>query len=101
MQLAGQGAFALQLVDSYYKAGAADKGKAIIEKALGIYDNELGYFFALDQKLIQTKDVNETIQRDLFYLQRMQQIARSNGDTELAKKITDISQLQFNNYSGI
>jgi hypothetical protein len=31
----------------------------------------------------------------------MQQIARNNGDTELAKKITDISQLQFNKYSGI
>ena len=93
--------FAIQLVDSYYKAGAPEKGKAIIEKALDIYNNELDYFFSLQPKYIQTADVNESIQRDLFYLQRMQQIARTNGDTELAKKITDISQQQFQKYSGM
>ncbi len=92
--------FALQLVDSYYKAGAAEKGKAIMEEALDTYNNELDYFFSLDPQLIQTQDVNEAIQRDLFYLQRMQQIARNNGDTELSKKITDTSQLQFQKYTG-
>ncbi len=92
--------FALQLVDSYYKAGAAEKGKAIMEEALDTYNNELDYFFSLDPQLIQTQDVNEAIQRDLFYLQRMQQIAQNNGDTELSKKITDTSQLQFQKYTG-
>ncbi len=92
--------FALQLVDSYYKAGAAEKGKAIMEEALDTYNNELDYFFSLEPHLIQTQDVNEAIQRDLFYLQRMQQIAQNNGDTELSKKITDTSQLQFQKYTG-
>ena len=93
--------FAIQLVDSYYKAGAADKGRAVIEKAMNIYNNELDYFFSLQPKFLQTKDINETIQRDLFYLQRMQQIARSNGDTELAKKVTEITQAQFQKYSSM
>lgn len=93
--------FAIQLVDSYYKAGAADKGRAVIEKAMNIYNNELDYFFSLKPKFLQTKDITETIQRDLFYLQRMQQIARSNGDTELAKKVTEITQAQFQKYSSL
>ena len=91
--------FAIQLIDSYYKAGAANKGKATIEKAMNIYNNELDYFFSLEPKFIQTNDINETIQRNLFYLQRMQQIAQSNGDTELAEKVTEIAQAQFQKYS--
>jgi len=93
--------FAIQLVDSYYKAGAADKGRAVIEKAMNIYNNELDYFFSLQPKFLQTKDINETIQRDLFYLQRMQQIARSNGDTKKKKKVTEITQAQFQKYSSM
>jgi len=84
--------FATELADSYYKAGATEKGKSILEHAFEIYDDELGYYFSLDRKFTQTKSVNEEIQRNLFYIQRMERTVRSSGDTEFAQKISNAFQ---------
>ena len=84
--------FTMELADSYFKAGAVEKGKMILEQAFEIFNDELGYYFSLDLKLIQTKSVNEEIQRGLFYLQRMERAARNSGDEEFAKKISDAFQ---------
>ena len=90
--------FAMELADSYYKAGANDKAKAILEQALEIYNDELGYYFSLNPKFIQTKSVNEELQRNLFYMQRMEQAARNSGDIEFATKISEAFQAHLNNY---
>jgi tetratricopeptide (TPR) repeat protein len=84
--------FTMELADSYYKAGASQKGKAIMEQAFEVFNDELGYYFSLDLRFIQTKSVNEEIQRGLFYLQRMERAARTGGDDEFAKKINDAFQ---------
>jgi tetratricopeptide (TPR) repeat protein len=84
--------FAMELADSYFNAGAKEKGKAALEQALELYNDELGYYFSLDNKFLQTKSVNEEIQRNLFYLQRMERTARNSGDTEFAKIIGDAFQ---------
>ena len=91
--------FTIELADSYYKAGAEEKGKAVLDSALEIYDDELGYYFSLDRKLIQTKSVNEEIQRNLFYMQRMERTARSSGDTEFAQKISELFQAHIMNFN--
>lgn len=87
--------FALELADSYIKAGANEKGKAILEQAFARYNDELGYFFSLKPKFIQSKSINEEIQRNLFYFQRMERSARQSGDTEFAKTIGDAFQAQI------
>jgi tetratricopeptide (TPR) repeat protein len=92
--------FSLELADNYYKAGANEKGKAIIEEATDIFNDELNYFLSLDRKLIQSAALNEEIQRNLFYLQRMERTARTNGDTELSQKIGDALKLHAARYSG-
>ncbi len=84
--------FAMELADSYFKAGAKEKGKAVLEQAFETYNDELGYYFSLDRKFLQTKSINEEIQRDLFYMQRMERTARNSGDTEFAKKISETFQ---------
>ncbi|MCF6334100.1 MAG: DUF2723 domain-containing protein [Draconibacterium sp.] len=84
--------FAMELADSYFKAGAKEKGKAVLEQAFETYNDELGYYFSLDRKFLQTKSINEEIQRDLFYMQRMERTARNSGDTEFAKKISEAFQ---------
>jgi tetratricopeptide (TPR) repeat protein len=91
--------FAMELAESYFKAGAVDKGKAMVETAFGTFDNELGYYLSLDRKLIQTQDVNEEIQRNMFYLQKMERMVRNSGDTELAKKIADSLQAYFEKFN--
>ncbi len=91
--------FGLQLVENYYNAGAMEKGKAAVEKAFAVFDNELGYFFSMDPRFINDPSVNEEIQRTLFYMQKIERMARTNGDTELATKIGEAVQAHFEKYN--
>lgn len=91
--------FAMELAESYFKAGAKEKGETVLEQAFETYDDELGYYFSLGKKFIQTKSINEEIQRNLFYMQRMERIARNNGNTEFAKKINEAFQAHITKLS--
>ncbi len=91
--------FAMNLADSYFKAGATDKGVEMIEKAFENFDDELSYYFALDTKYRFSKGISEEIQRNMFYLQNMERIVRTSGQTELAKKIGESLQAHFEAYS--
>ena len=91
--------FTIQLADSYLKTGAVDKGLAVLEKSYSIFDDELSYFFSLQRKFVQTKSVNEEIQRDIFYLQIMERTARENGQIEFAQKVGQSMQDYFAKYS--
>ncbi len=91
--------FGLELVDSYYKAGANEKGKAAVEEAFNVFDNDLGYFFSLNPKFLNEQSVNEEIQRTLFYLQKIERMARTNGDTELSTKIGEAVQSRLERYN--
>ncbi len=90
--------FTTELANSYYKAGATEKGKAIMEQILEIYNDELGYYFSLDRKFVQTKSINEEIQRNLFYIQRMERTVRNSGDTEFAQKISEAFQAHLEKF---
>ncbi len=92
IDLVSPGYFATELAASYYKAGAKEKGKAKTEQILEIYNNELAYYFSLNPKFQQTKSVNEEIQRNLFFIQRMERTVRGSGDAEFAKVIGDTFQ---------
>ncbi|MEN8116806.1 MAG: DUF2723 domain-containing protein [Bacteroidota bacterium] len=91
--------FAMDLAESYIKAGAADKGIAMIEKAFVAIDDELNYYFSLDTKHRFTKSVNEEIQRNMFYMQKMARAARTSGNTELSTKIDETLQAHFASFS--
>jgi hypothetical protein len=91
--------FATQLANNYFKAGASEKGLNILETAFSIFDDELNYYFSLDPKFILAKSVNEEIQRDIFYLQIIDQVARNNGQTEFAAKVNEAMQMYFGKYS--
>ena len=81
--------FATQVASNYLKAGATEKGLNILENAYSTFNDELDYYFALDTKFINSKSVNEEIQRNIFYLQIMNQVARENGQTEFATKVME------------
>ncbi len=91
--------FTLELANSYFKAGATEKGQNILDFAFSTFDEELAYFFSLKPKFIQTKSVNEEIQRNIFYLQMIERTARNNGQTEFAKKVEESMQAYFMKYN--
>ncbi len=93
--------FALNLADSYLKAGATEKGIQMLENAYTGFNDELNYYLALDTRYRLTQDVMEETQRDLFYLQTMERIAKSSGQTEFAKKVGETLQAHFRNYSNV
>jgi tetratricopeptide (TPR) repeat protein len=90
--------FALELAESYYAAGATDKGKTMIQKAFDAYNDELGYLFSLKKKHVNTQSAIEEIQRNIFYLQKMEQAVRLAGDVEFSKTISDTIQSYYNRY---
>jgi hypothetical protein len=91
--------FATQVANNYFLAGAPEKGLNILETAFSTFDDELNYFFSLDPKFIAAKSVNEEIQRDIFYLQIIDQVARTNGQTEFASKVSEAMQMYFGKYN--
>ncbi len=91
--------FATQLANNYLKAGAAEKGLNILQTEFSTFDDELNYFFSLEPKFMAAQSVNETVQRNMFYLQIIEQVARTNGQTEFAKKVNDALQLYFGKYN--
>jgi hypothetical protein len=93
--------FATELADSYYAAGATEKGKQILEEALNVFSEELDYFLSLNRRFLQTQSINEEIQRNLFYLQRMERTARNYGDADLSQKIGLSMQRHFERYNAI
>ncbi len=91
--------FATQIANNYFKAGAAEKGLNILESTFSTFEDELNYYFSLDPKFINSKSVDEEIQRDIFYLQILDQVARTNGQTEFSAKVNESIQMYFGKYS--
>jgi tetratricopeptide (TPR) repeat protein len=90
--------FALQLADCYAQAGAKDKASTMLNNAYNQFNDELSYYFSLDVKFINTQDISEEIQRSLFYMQRVMQIADKAGEKELSKKAEDTLHSYLGNF---
>jgi hypothetical protein len=82
-------------------ADAPEKGREKVQEAFEVFNDELGYFLSLNRKFLQTQSINEEIQRTLFYLQRLERIARTHGDTELSREIGETMKRHFETYNAI
>jgi hypothetical protein len=101
MSIAPPGYFTIELANHYFAAGAAEKGKKVLEDSFTSFNDDLGYYFSLDRKFIQSKSVNEEIQRTIFYLQIIERSAINNNQTEFAKKVGDTMQAYFAKFNSI
>lgn len=99
--VAPPGYFTIELANSYFRAGAVEKGKMVMEQAFESFDDDLSYYFSLDRKFIQDKAANEEIQRTIFYLQIMERSARANNLTDFSKKVADAMQAYFTKFTSI
>ena len=90
--------FALELGESYLRAGAKDKAIDLFETAYANFDDELNYYFTLKPEILLSAGISEEIQRNLFYLQKMERAMRGAGETELAEKYGKSLQTYFDKY---
>lgn len=93
--------FSISLAGNYYAAGAVEKGKQLFTEASNQLNDELGYFLSLNRKFVLTPEINEEIQRNLFYLQTMERTARNYNDAETADKIREAMERHFETYNAI
>ena len=84
--------FSLLMSETYFKAGQPAKGKEIINTMMTTYKEQLDYFLKL--KAPMRGSVDEDIQRILYFMREMTQIATRNDQPELLKEIS----ATFSNY---
>ena len=76
--------FSLDMIGTLYQAGATEKAKEKAKEAHDSYVDMLGYLFALNPRFRNSGDVSDEMQKNLFYLQKLQRLASAAGDTETA-----------------
>jgi len=86
------GYFNIELATNYFKAGASAKGLKAMTEAFNSFNEDLSFYFSLDNRFMRSKSVDEEIQRTLFFVQLIERTARENNQPELAKKASDALQ---------
>jgi hypothetical protein len=83
----------LQLAQLYYLADAKDKGEKFSRRLAAIFIEELEYFSSLKQNFI--KSAEDDIQRDIYGLQVIENMTRSNGQVKFADEVkTSLTKYQ-------
>jgi len=78
--------FSLEMINTFYKTGAMEKASRVADGAYKSFNDMLAYLLSLSPEFRMSGDVNEEIQRNLFYLQKLGNTCRSYGDKPLADK---------------
>ncbi|MEA3478952.1 MAG: hypothetical protein U9R60_12275, partial [Bacteroidota bacterium] len=86
----------LPFAEVYYRAGATEKGNEVVQRMFDLYSDDLRYYFSLDAAFTDTY-YKEQVQQAFGVVQRLGQIAKENGQTELGNAIdsTLYQQLEF------
>jgi len=90
--------FALDIINTLYMAGAKEKAAQMTRSAFGMFNDELSYFFSLNPRQMNSQDVGEEMQRNLFFLQKMERTCRMHGDNALADEIGKAMQDHFGRF---
>lgn len=90
--------FALDVINTLYMAGAKEKAAQMTRSAFGMFNDELSYFFSLSPRQMNSQDVGEEMQRNLFFLQKMERTCRIHGDNALADEIGKAMQDHFGRF---
>ena len=86
----------MPFAEVYYRAGAIEKGNAIMKRLAEIYSDDIRYYLSLEPEFTDTY-YSKDIQQAFAILQRLSQIAKENKQIDLAKSIdsTLYQQLEF------
>jgi hypothetical protein len=92
--------FSIEMLTTMYQADAKDKAMALANESYKSYIDELAYLFSLPKQFQRSGDVDDQVQRNLFFLQKLQRSSQSFGEEELTKKIDSSMQEYYKKYSG-
>jgi hypothetical protein len=84
--------FLMDMINTFYLAGASERAAQLASESIAEFQDLLGYLFALNPRFRNSGDVNDEIQKTLFYLQRIERTATTAGDEatgELAGKVLE------------
>jgi hypothetical protein len=90
--------FSLEMIETFYLTGAKEKATKIARDAFKSLDDMVAYMTSLPAQYQLSGDVTDEIQRDLFYLQKLQRTCNNHGDKELADKINSVMQEYYKKY---
>jgi len=82
------GIWVLEVVEGYYKAGATQKANDLAEELAGITENELSYYFSLQEPFGSL--ITNSKRLELHIMHRLSQITGEYGQEELSNKYEDI-----------
>ncbi len=78
--------FGLELIDNTYKLGDIKKGDELVSETFKVFKEEIEYAFSLDYNLLNTRSMGEIIQRNMFFMQKMERACSRYSENEELKK---------------
>ncbi len=84
--------FSLDMIETLYKAKATQKADQLAEESIRSYEDMLAYLFTLPPRLQVSGDVTDEMQKNLFYLQKLERIANAGGSTGTGEKARTIME---------
>lgn len=88
--------FAIPIAECYYKAGATEKGNAIMRTVVENFTQNLTYYFSLKGKVAQRFDFEK--RQGLAVLNAAKEIADAHGQKELVAKIEANFEMFYQRY---
>ncbi len=84
--------FSLEMLNTLYQTGATEKASARAAEAFRTFDEALGYLMGLPPAFQNSGDVADEIQRNLFFLQKLERTCRNHADEQNAGKLSEALQ---------
>jgi hypothetical protein len=78
----------IPFADIYYNAGEIEKGNAIVSRLIEIFGDDLRYYKTVKASFVQ-KYYMDAIERNLRVMRNLSQMARENGQDDLATRADD------------
>jgi len=80
--------FTLDIIETYYNLKAIDKANAIVVDFANTTEQEINYLFSMPPKFLASLDYEQRLA--FHYMQRLSDMARRNGNLELAERTENV-----------
>jgi len=92
--------FSLEMLQTLYQTGAKEDAGKFAEGAFKTFSEMLAYLMSQPTHFQISGDINEEIQRNIFYLQKLERTCTNFGDTTIATRVTGTLNEYIRKYQG-
>lgn len=90
--------FVLPIAETYYNAGAPEKGKEAAKILVDNYEKELAYYFSFGPEYKGNEEIDISRQQGLAIMRGISQVTRKNGHKKLADRADKLFSKYYRNY---